>query len=251
AQQHPGVRRARPRCRASRRSRRPCNRTCSRSNRSSRRSPTGRLPRSVCAPALEDRQQHLSTSGTSARSTRPASLSAASALIEKYAHLPRCSRSRSPASVSFFRWWLTVGCDSPSAGSNSHAQTSPPREARRLTIRTRAGSPSALNSAAVDSASSVESVAPGSGPQQELRASSVVMGSTDVNIATSVDPSQALLRDDELALHARGLVARDGAVEGVDARRQVLVRDLGDAVLADGLALLRLDALALDRDVVL
>ena len=45
---------------------------------------------------------------TSEIRTSPSSRELASGLSEKYAHLPRCSRSSSPASVSFFRWWLTV-----------------------------------------------------------------------------------------------------------------------------------------------
>jgi len=36
--------------------------------------------------------------------------------------VPRCSRASRPASVSFFRWWLTVGCESPTAGINSQTQ---------------------------------------------------------------------------------------------------------------------------------
>ena len=55
--------------------------------------------------------------------------------------------------MSFFRWWLTVGCDSPSGSISSHTQTGSSLRASRLTSRTRAGSPRALNSAAVASAS--------------------------------------------------------------------------------------------------
>ena len=59
------------------------------------------------------------------------------------AHLPRCSRSRRPASVSFFRWCETVGCARPSDSLNSHAHTGSPALAIAFTIFTLAGSASA------------------------------------------------------------------------------------------------------------
>src|SRR5204863_5592620 len=89
-------------------------------------------------------QQH-----TPFRSATAASFSTASRFNEKYAHLPRCSRSSSPASVSFFRWCDTVGCERPSGSYSSHAQTGSPLVASRFTTRTPAGSASALNSSAV------------------------------------------------------------------------------------------------------
>ena len=47
-----------------------------------------------------------------ARSSR--SDASCSLITLKYAQLPRCSRATRPASSSTRRWWLTVGCVSPS-----------------------------------------------------------------------------------------------------------------------------------------
>src|SRR5205807_9251930 len=74
--------------------------------------------------------------------------------------------------------------------------------------------------------------------------------STGVNISIPVDLCQALTRDGENALHARCGMARHRAEERVLARLE-RDRNLGRAAVADDLALLRLDALALDRHVVL
>ena len=56
--------------------------------------------------------------------------------------------------TSFFRWKLTVGWDSPSSGVMSHTHTGASLFASTFMIRTRCGSPSALNSDEVASASS-------------------------------------------------------------------------------------------------
>src|SRR5436853_2779599 len=66
-------------------------------------------------------------------------------------------------------------------------QTGSSLVARRLTARTRAGSPSALKSSAVAAASAAESRGAASGAQQE-RASSVI--STFLNISKNVDMCQ-------------------------------------------------------------
>lgn len=59
--------------------------------------------------------------------------------------------------MSFFRWWETVGWETPTS-EMSHTHASPPaREATSETSRSRTGSPSALNIAAVRSASSAVS----------------------------------------------------------------------------------------------
>src|SRR4051812_14592879 len=118
------------------------------------------------------------------RSATPASFSTASRFSEKYAHLPRCSRSSRPASTSFFRWCDTVGCDKPSGSYSSHAQTGSLLVARRLTIRTRAGSPRVLNSSAVASASSSSMAGAASGVQQVIAVISI-----SVNVSTQIDLS--------------------------------------------------------------
>ena len=91
-------------------------------------------------PQLISRRGHQQH--TPFRSATAASVRSASALREKKAHLPRCSRSSSPDSVSFFRWCETVGCESPSAGISSQVQTGSRLWASTFTIRTRCGSPS-------------------------------------------------------------------------------------------------------------
>ena len=68
-----------------------------------------------------------SSSHTSFRSTTPASFAAASALIEKYAHLPRCSRSSRPASRQLLQVMADGRLREPERGSNSQAQTGSPR----------------------------------------------------------------------------------------------------------------------------
>src|SRR5690242_2468996 len=60
-------------------------------------------------------------------------------------------------------------------------------------------------------------------------------------------PRGAVLRDDELALHAGGPVAVDRAVEGVGPLLEVAHADGRRLALADRLAL-DVDAMALDRD---
>src|ERR687898_2626681 len=74
-------------------------------------------------------QQH-----TPFRSATAASFSTASRLSEKKAHLPRCSRSSRPASTSFFRWWDTVGCASPTGSFTAHPHASPPPWAVRVGV---------------------------------------------------------------------------------------------------------------------
>ena len=114
------------------------------------RSRRARTRRSGGGPPRADRRAVVVISSTSSgRSTRAASALIASALIEKYAHLPRCSRSSRPASASFLRWCETVACARPSGSTRSQTQTGSSLAASRLTIRTRAGSPSARNSVAV------------------------------------------------------------------------------------------------------
>ena len=68
---------------------------------------------------------------------RPPPLSSASRFNERCAHLPRCSRARSPRRSLFFRWWETVGWARPRCSCSSQAHTGSALVASRLTIRTR------------------------------------------------------------------------------------------------------------------
>src|SRR4029078_18374 len=84
---------------------------------------------------------------------------------EEDAILPARAPSSRRASVSFFRWGDTVGCDRPSGSIRWHTHTGPSLVASMFTIRTRAGSARALNTAAVAPAWSSDSVPAANGPQ--------------------------------------------------------------------------------------
>ncbi len=79
--------------------------------------------------------------------------------------MPRRSEASRPASFSFFKWWETVGWDTPTS-EMSHTHASPlGAEATAENRRSRTGSLSALNIAAVRSASAAVSVRSVSGGQ--------------------------------------------------------------------------------------
>ena len=109
-----------------------------RRSRQPRRSPSGQTPRNGGAPRSRSSSAVVPISSTLLSDRRrPRASRRASRFNEKYAHLPRCSRSTRPASRSFLMWWETVGCESPSGSMRLQMQTGSSLVASRLTIRTR------------------------------------------------------------------------------------------------------------------
>src|SRR5581483_2432869 len=114
------------------------------------------------------------------------------------------------------------------AGSNSQAQTGSSLRASRFTIFTRAGSPSALNSFAVDSASSSESDGAASGWQQAIARNGTAVISANVNISMNDDLSSGSAQ----AALTLGASARRGRA-GTERRRSALrVAGRGDTPTA-------------------